>query len=170
MHPGFVWYWKRRHGIVDACGGAYAYGWYGPSRRHARRSDRAGWSCGGDRSTDFLFGVGGLGIRRPLRFLAARLELDEGQVSRLAKILDRVKLEREQAAVDLRRVAGDIAEVLEGEALRREGLEAAGERRVEAARRVQEAVARAVTELHALLDERQREELAGLIRSGAIRL
>jgi len=44
------------------------------------------------------FGGGAFGVRRPLRFLAYKLELDERQVSELARILDELKTERAQAA------------------------------------------------------------------------
>jgi hypothetical protein len=40
--------------------------------------------------------AGGFGVRRPLRFLAHRLELDEKQVAALAKVLDDLKIERAQ--------------------------------------------------------------------------
>ena len=48
-------------------------------------------------------GFGGFGVRRPLRFLAHKLELDEKQITELARILDELKTERAQAAVDDRR-------------------------------------------------------------------
>jgi hypothetical protein len=99
-----------------------------------------------------------------------RLDLDDAQVARLAKILERLRVEREQAAVDTRRAAGALADALEGEALEATRVEEATRLRVDAARRVQESVARALAELHALLDAEQREELASLIRSGAVHL
>ena len=46
------------------------------------------------------FGGGGFGVRRPLRFLAFKLGLDEAQVTGLAGILDELKTERAQAAVE----------------------------------------------------------------------
>ncbi len=52
----------------------------------------------------------GFGVRRPLRFLAYKLELDEQQVAELAKILDELKTERAQASVDDRRSLADFAE------------------------------------------------------------
>ena len=45
----------------------------------------------------------GFGVRRPLRLLAYKLELDHKQVEQLARILDELKTERAQAAVDDRR-------------------------------------------------------------------
>src|SRR5262249_24297479 len=46
---------------------------------------------------------GAFGVRRPLRFLADRLEMDEEQVAELAAILNDLKTERAQAAVEERR-------------------------------------------------------------------
>ncbi|HSZ81269.1 MAG TPA: hypothetical protein VLA14_03255, partial [Polyangia bacterium] len=52
-----------------------------------------GWSggppagSGGDGDGDG-FGGGAFGVRRPLRFLAYKLELDERQVAALARVLD----------------------------------------------------------------------------------
>ena len=50
---------------------------------------------------------GGFGVRRPLRFLAHKLDLDNDQVVQLARILDELKIERAQAAVDDRRALAD---------------------------------------------------------------
>ncbi|HEX5656393.1 MAG TPA: hypothetical protein VFX59_04325, partial [Polyangiales bacterium] len=93
MHPGFHGWWRGRHGAdsrhehVGGCGHhglhhAHHHGaWAGPQ-----------------------FDEGGVfGVRRPLRFLAYRLELSEDQVAVLATVLDELKTERAQAAVDQRR-------------------------------------------------------------------
>ena len=76
---------------------------------------------------------GGFGVRRPLRFLAYKLELDEKQVGELAKILDELKTERAQVAVDDRRSLADFAEAISEEAFDSARAMAAGERRVVAA-------------------------------------
>ena len=55
---------------------------------------------------------GGFGVRRPLRFMAWKLELNEAQVEQLATILDSLKTERAQAAVDQRRSVGAFADAL----------------------------------------------------------
>jgi Spy/CpxP family protein refolding chaperone len=130
--------------------------------RRARRFEHRGGEG------DDFFGAG-LGVRRPLRFLAWRLELTDEQTSSLARILERLKLERAQAALDLRRAAAELADAFEGEFARAQA-EAAGEQRGAATRRVQDAVAKALEELHALLDPEQRRDLAELIRTGAIRI
>jgi Spy/CpxP family protein refolding chaperone len=118
---------------------------------------------------DAAFG-GSFGTRRPVRFLALRLDLNEVQVAKLARIVDRLRVEREQGAVDVRRAAGTLADALEGDALDAARLEDSARLRVEAAKRVQDAVTHALRELHELLDAEQREELASLIRSGALQL
>ena len=84
---------------------------------------------------------GGFGVRRPLRFLAHRLDLDERQVAALARILDELKTERAQAA---------------------------GDRRVQSAERLRAAVVKALQEIHAALNPEQRTRFAYLIRTGAL--
>src|SRR5438128_3968024 len=58
---------------------------------------------------------GGFGVRRPLRFLAYRLQLEEQQVAELARILDELKTERAQAAVDDRRTLTAFADAVAAE-------------------------------------------------------
>ena len=53
-------------------------------------------------------------MRRPLRFLAYKLELDERQVAELARILDELKTERAQAEVDRRRSLSGFADAVGG--------------------------------------------------------
>jgi Spy/CpxP family protein refolding chaperone len=173
MHPAFLWYWRRRLHAADGGCASFAYAGCGPgSGAHARwRAGEELWFSGPGRfDEDPLFGAGGLGVRRPLRFLASRLDLSEEQFARAARILEELKIERAQAMVDLRRASAEFAAALEGAEFGRERARSASERRIEAARRVQEAVARALEQLHALLEPDQREELATLIRSGAVRL
>lgn len=117
----------------------------------------------------FVFGAGGLGVRRPLRFLAYRLDLSDDQVSAVAKVLERLKIERAQARVDLRRSASELADAVETESFGSSSVEAARHQRLDAAARVQTAVSGALEELHRLLDEAQRRRLADLIRTGGVR-
>jgi hypothetical protein len=109
-------------------------------------------------------------VRRPLRFLSWRLELSTEQTTSLARTLERLKLERAQASLDQRRAAAELADALEADEFGATQVGAASERRAAAARRVEEAVARALQELHALLDADQRGQLAELIRTGTIRI
>src|SRR5437016_13171248 len=115
------------------------------------------------------FGAGGgFGVRRPLRFLAHKLELDEKQVVSLARILDELKTERAQAAVDDRRTLADFADALAGETFDAARAAAGGDRRVESARKLRDAVVRGLQQIHAILNPEQRARLAYLIRTGVL--
>src|SRR4051812_3965191 len=95
MHPGMMWWWKHargRHGCGEGEGANAGEAGDGP-----RMWAWPGWR-GGASGDDF--GGGSFGVRRPLRFLAYKLNLSEEQVGQLAKILDELKTERAQAAVD----------------------------------------------------------------------
>ena len=156
MHPGMMWWWKnaRRHG----CGGegAEAYAW--PGIREA-----AGWQRSGDD-----LGGGAFGVRRPLRFLAYKLNLSEEQVAQLAKILGELKTERAQAAVDDRRTVAAFADAIGLDAFDEAKAREGGDLRVKSAERLREAVIKALEKIHALLDPGQRAELAYLIRTGVL--
>ena len=110
------------------------------------------------------------GVRRPLRFLAVKLELDEAQVRRLAEVLDALKTERAQAAVDDRRTLTAFAEALGGEAFDAARAAAAASLRTESSERVSKAVVTALEAIHALLRPDQRERFAYLIRTGVVAL
>jgi Spy/CpxP family protein refolding chaperone len=112
--------------------------------------------------------AGGFGVRRPLRFLAHKLELNEPQVAQLARILDELKIERAQAEVDDRRSLADFAEALGGEAFDAGRAAGAGERRVATAGKLRDAVVRALQQIHAILSPEQRAKLAYLIRTGVL--
>ena len=146
---------------------AMAREWVRQARRFEHRRGDGGFGQRRGEGGEF-FGTG-LGVRRPLRFLAHRLELGEEQTASLARILEHLKLERAQADLDLRRATSALADAFVGEFGRSEA-EAAAEQRAAASRRVQDAVAKALEELHGLLDEDQRRDLAELIRTGAIRI
>jgi len=113
---------------------------------------------------------GAFGVRRPLRFLAWRLGLDELQVAGLATILNDLKTERAQAAVDDRRATSAFAELLGADAFDAAKAEATARTRAQSADRVQAAVARALGQMHALLSPEQRAKLAYLIRTGSLAL
>jgi Spy/CpxP family protein refolding chaperone len=111
---------------------------------------------------------GGFGVRRPLRFLAHKLELDEKQVVQLARILDELKTERAQAAVDDRRTLVEFADALVGENFEGAKAAAAGERRVESNKRLAATLLRSLEQIHAMLNPEQRARLAHLIRTGIL--
>jgi len=151
-----MWWWKnaRRHG----CGGEGAHAGEGGA-----------WQAGpwrGGSGDDF--GAGAFGVRRPLRFLAYKLNLSEEQVAELAKILDELKTERAQAAVDDRRTVASFADALGLEAFDEARAREGGDLRVKSAERLRDAVLTALRKIHALLDPEQRERLAYLIRTGTL--
>ena len=107
MYPGFIPHWKRSH-----CGEARV--WVGgmSGRRFAKES----WGYRASEEEEdapFSSGGGSFGVRRPLRFLAYKLDLADAQVAELARILDEIKTERAQAAVDHRRAISVFAEAME---------------------------------------------------------
>ena len=159
MHPRMTGMW---HHVGAGCG----EGRCGGHGRHAGWSEER-YHAGGD-------GGGGLGaafgVRRPLRFLAWKLELDEAQVTGLAAILNELKTERAQAAVDDRRALTALADAVAGETFDAEAAGRAARQRVESTSRLQDAVAGALGRIHALLTSEQRSRLAYLIRAGAIAL
>ncbi len=129
-----------------------------------------GHGLGVDSSEGGFFGGpgGGFGVRRPLRFLAYKLELDEKQVAEFARILDELKTERAQAEVDDRRARAELADALAGEAFDNAKAAAAGERRVASSTRLRDAVTRALQQIHATLNPEQRGRMAYLIRTGVL--
>jgi len=165
MHPGFISWWHRSRG----CGPAVAYaGWYG----HGPRTERAE-ATDEVRATGFDEGPGfgaaaGFGVRRPLRFLSYKLELDREQTAQLAAILDDLKTERAQAAVDYRRSTAALADALAGATFDAAKVAEAGESRVKSADHLRKSVATALERVHALLNEEQRKKLAYFIRAGVI--
>lgn len=132
-------------------------------RMHAGCGPRGQWQSQGDDVDE-----GGFGVRRPLRFLAYKLELDERQVSELAKVLADLKTERAQAAVDDRRVRGSFADAIGGSTFDQAKAASAGADRVKTQEKLRDAVVAALAKIHALLDDEQREQLAYLIRTGTL--
>jgi Spy/CpxP family protein refolding chaperone len=109
-------------------------------------------------------------VRRPLRFLAYKLELDERQVAELAMVLDTVKTERAQAEVDQRRTTAAYADLLSAETFDEAAATKVTDERVQSARHLQTAVQASLAKIHALLQPEQRRRLTYLLRTGALRL
>ena len=139
-----------RHGMWGGCG---------PGRRF--------W--GGEESPEEGFG-GGFGVRRPLRFLAHQLGLDDRQVGELARVLDELKTERAQAEVDRRRTVAAFADALTGDAFDAAKAGEGGTLRLRSAERLRDAVLKALQQIHAILGPEQRARLAYLIRTGTLAL
>ena len=160
MHPGMMFWWKLARERAH-CGDAWAGAGLG---MHGRRWERH--HASGERFGDF--GTAAFGVRRPLRFLAYKLDLDEKQVEELARILSELKTERAQAEVDGRRALSAFADALDRDAFDAAVAGEGGSRRVASAERLRDAVTKALERIHALLDPEQRSRLAYLIRTGTL--
>ena len=167
MHPAFYFWWK--HARRGAHGhGEEAHAGAGHCGPRGRRHEGPGEARFGG-PDDGWFG-GPFGVRRPLRFLAHKLDLSEPQVAELARILDELKTERAQADVDHRRTVASFADALEGAAFGDARAREGGDLRVKSAERLRDAVIGALGKIHALLDEEQRKRFAYLIRTGVVSL
>lgn len=166
---GFRFGWHRHHHSCHQPREAHADGGYGPPAdaeaygyfAHGRHRGHHGE--GGDDGEGMSFGV-----RRPLRFMAHKLELSDQQVEQLAVILNELKTERAQAAVDHRRTVNAFAEALAAPAFDEGKAKSAGDERVKSAEHVGNAVYEALRKVHAMLDDEQRQRLAYLMRTGAL--
>jgi Spy/CpxP family protein refolding chaperone len=176
MHPLHAWWHARSSascGEDTGCGPQGGGGrWHGGGRHGSPFGDHG--HGGGHHGSPFGDHGGGgddggsFGVRRPLRFLAYKLDLDERQVTELAAILAELKTERAQAAVDERRSVAALADVVAAETFDADKAGAATGERVKSAEAVQKAVAKAVGRIHALLQPEQRAKLAYLLRTGAL--
>lgn len=152
MHPGmFFWHAHRRGGCGENAG------WHG-----------APYGGGGGGGGGDDFGGGSFGVRRPLRFLAYKLELDERQATELATVLHELKTERAQADVDYRRTTSALADAVAADSFDEAKAQAAATERAKSTERVQAAVARALARIHALLRPEQRAKFAYLLRTGTL--
>ncbi len=135
MHPGmFAWWNARRREAFGECGESAGCGPRGgPWGRHSAPDGEGhghGHRHGHSHGADGVGGgdeFGGFGVRRPLRFLAFKLELDEPQVTELAAILSELKTERAQSSVDQRRTTASLAEAVAGESFDQARAKAAAE-------------------------------------------
>ncbi len=157
-HQYYAWSfpcgWSRRYayagyGNGDGCDEAAST--FQESRHHSRRS-------------------GSFGVRRPLRHLSYRLDLDESQQRVAAQVLDKLKMEMEQARLDEKKTVSELANEISAADVSVDGLRRALAPRVKSAESLQATLASAMQELAAVLDRDQREELAHLLRSGAFRI
>lgn len=112
--------------------------------------------------------AGGFGVRRPLRFLAWKLELDEAQVESFAAIINELKTERAQSAVDDRRALTLLADAAQGETFDASKAAEAARLRADSEQRLQQKVADSLARMHAVLAAEQRARLAYLLRTGTL--
>jgi len=108
------------------------------------------------------------GVRRPLRFLAWKLKLDERQMVELATVLNDLKTERAQAEVDDRRALALLADAAQAETFDQTKADEAARLRTESAQRLQRKVVESLARIHAQLDPEQRERLAYNLRTGTL--
>lgn len=164
MHPAYsasAW-WHARHG---GCGEGSSCD---PGGRRSAAWGPGSDSGGGFGEGDGDGGGGPFGVRRPLRFLTYRLELDDKQVAILARILDELKTERAQAEVDRRRTVSAFADAVAGDTFDADKAGEGAKLRVSSAERLRDAVVKALQQIHATLDGEQRAKLAYLIRTGTL--
>ena len=167
MYPGMMHWWRRHQRATHCetyadCGPRAGEPWrrYG----HPLYEQVAAPGDSGE------LGGGSFGVRRPLRFLAYKLELEPDQVAELARILNDLKTERAQAEVDSRRALAAFADAIGADAFDEAAVAASAEIRVQSAARLRGAVVKALGRMHALLHPEQRARLAYLIRMGALTL
>ena len=158
MHPAIMSCWRAKRALASYHGFG---GWPGC------RSGGPAWE-GAEEGYEGGYGGGSFGVRRPLRFLAHKLHLDEHQIAKLARILDQLKTERAQAEVDRRRTVAGFADALTGDTFDAARAAEGGDLRLQSATRLREAVLQALQQIHALLNSDQRARLAYLIRTGAL--
>jgi Spy/CpxP family protein refolding chaperone len=151
MHPGFFYLWKRAHSCA-----------------HEAHTGQHAGAGGGSHHAGAHGGGAPFGVRRPLRVMTQELDLTPEQVEKLARILDLLKTERAQAAVDERRSVGLIADALLGDAFGNDKAREALDLRVKGAERLRDAILSALDETHAMLDPQQRKKLVYLLRSGSL--
>ena len=143
-------------------GGHRGWGRHGHGQGRGHGDDEGGGGGFGDD------GGGYFGVRRPLRFLAYKLDLDERQVGELARILDELKTERAQAEVDRRRTVAALADAIAGDTFDETKAGEVARLRVSSAERLRDAVVKALQQIHGILDSEQRAKLAYLIRTGTL--
>jgi Spy/CpxP family protein refolding chaperone len=169
MHPAFYYWWKNaRKSGDEGCGARAECGPSGDTKRGFGHGHGHGSTehFGGH---DEPFGSGGpFGVRRPLRFLAHKLELSDAQVEELARVLNELKTERAQAEVDHQRTIAAFADAIEGATFDEAKAAEGGQKRVESAEKLRTAVVRALGRIHATLDDGQRKKLSYLVRTGTI--
>ncbi len=184
MHPGPVYpgflHWLRRQAEAQGAAwpgwealGAQAEAMWGP---RGRGRCGPGGGCGpserGGPERHAAHGFDeagtGFGVRRPLRFLAHKLELSDDQVSKLAAILNTLKTERAQSDVDYRRRTASLADAFEVPGFDEAKVEAASQEQAKSAERLRASIKVALQQMHALLDDEQRKKFAYLLRAGVL--
>ncbi|MCH7743667.1 MAG: hypothetical protein IIB71_13505 [Proteobacteria bacterium] len=108
------------------------------------------------------------GVRRPLRYLVHRLDLDDSQTRKMASILNQLKTEREQAELDEKRTVAGMANLLADGTPSLNEMREALSGRVKSAQHLQEETAKAVVAIVNFLDDDQRDEFINLMLTGSV--
>lgn len=162
------WWHAQRAGTHSPYSCGPGWGASGEGRGGRCGPDEGGGGFEGGGGGDWGDGGGGFGVRRPLRFLAYKLDLDERQVAELARVLDELKTERAQAEVDRRRTVAAFADAVANPDFDAGKAKEGGDLRVASAERLRDAVLKALQQIHGLLDDDQRKRFAYLIRTGTL--
>ncbi len=165
---------------------AYAYGYAAPAddpgadrRDDERRPDDeppASWTWYAHRQHRGRrrHGGGNFGVRRPLRYLSYQLDLDESQRRQIAAALDSLKIEREQAELDEKKMLSELADLVDAGGgdggLDTDAVKTALSARVRSSEQLQKRTAKALKQIAEVLDPDQRQEFAYLIRTGGFRV
>src|SRR4029434_4635034 len=142
-------YTTMRWWRLAGCEPSYAGAGCGPSSRSYASEMR------GHRGS----GHGRTGVRRPLRFLAWKLELDDEQLGEVAKILAELKTEGAQGEVDRAKGLAALADAVSGEQFDASRAAEGAASRVASAERMRGATLSARAGPHALLAPHQRHTL-----------
>jgi Spy/CpxP family protein refolding chaperone len=155
-------FWRHAQRAFEHFGHCGAWAGCGPGVRSWEGPAEEGYEEG------FAGGGSGLGVRRPLRFLAHKLGLEEGQIAEMARVLSELKTERAQAEVDRQRTVAAFADAMAGDNFDAANAGEGGDLRVKSAERLRGAVLKALQQIHAILNPDQRLRLAYLIRTGRL--
>lgn len=104
-------------------------------------------------------------VKRPLRFLIHKLELDDDQIMAVADALSDFKIEKDQADVERRRAKKVLVAALRGDDFDHEQAAEGVKQQVEAHERLRQAFVDSLERVHAVLTPDQREKLAFLLGS-----
>ena len=108
------------------------------------------------------------GVRRPLRYLSYQLDLSENQMRRMSSVLNAIKNEREQSALDEKRTVTAIADLMADGTPTLEEFSEALQPRTRSAEQLQAEIASGLVQIFDILDDDQREQFVVLLLSGAI--
>ena len=110
------------------------------------------------------------GVRRPLRHLAWKLNLNQDQIRTLVDILDKLKTAYGQARLDRGRATSEVAALFSGATFDDGQANSALATRTRATEALNQELLTAMRRIFELLNENQRKEFAYLLRSGAFTL